>query len=198
MKIIVGLGNPDAEYVQTRHNVGRDFLEIFRKKNKFEDWAFHKKSNSLISEGDLEGEKVMLILPQGYMNNSGKSLVSFVKNKKQASATLVIYDDLDLGVGRLKLSFNKSSGGHKGVESIIKNLKTQEFPRLRVGIAPVTPSGKVKKVSGDEAVKKHVLSKFKPSEAEEIKKVEKNVLKAIALIVEKGHMLASNDVNSWN
>lgn len=197
MKIIVGLGNPENQYINTRHNVGRDFLEVFRKKNKFEDWKFHKKSNSLISEGEFDGEKVLLILPQTYMNNSGKALVSFVKNKKQASQTLVIYDDLDLGVGRLKLSFNKNSGGHKGVESIIKSLKTKEFSRLRIGIAPTTPSGKVKKVSGEEAVKKHVLSKFKPSEADEIKKMEKNIIKAIELLIQKDYLLASNEVNSF-
>src|SRR5690606_12897922 len=108
------------------------------------------------------------------------------KTKKQAVDCLVVYDELDLGVGKLKISFNKSSGGHKGVESIIKNLKTKEFPRLRIGIAPVTPSGKVKKVLGEEAVVKHVLTKFKPSELDELKKVEKNVLKAIEIFIEKG------------
>lgn len=197
MKIIVGLGNPDDKYKNTRHNIGRDFVESFRNKNKFEDWNFHKKSNSLVSEGELNGENILLILPQTYMNNSGKALVSFVKTKKQAIETLVIYDELDLGVGKLKISFNKNSGGHKGVESIIKLIKTKEFPRLRVGIAPVTPSGKVKKVLGEEAVVKHVLTKFKPSELEELKKVEKNVLKAIDLFIEKGHVLATNEINSW-
>lgn len=197
MKIIVGLGNPDDKYKNTRHNIGRDFVESFRKKNKFENWSFHKKSNSLISEGELNGENILLILPQTYMNNSGKAIMNFVKTKKQAAETLVVYDELDLGVGKLKISFNKNSGGHKGVESTIKLIKTKEFPRLRIGIAPVTPSGKVKKVLGEDAVVKHVLTKFKPSELEELKKVEKNVLKAIDLFIEKGHVLATNDINSW-
>ena len=117
MKIIVGLGNPDDKYKNTRHNIGRDFVESFRKKNKFEDWSHHKKSNSLISKGEFNGESVTLILPETYMNNSGKAVMEFVKTKKQAVETLVIYDELDLGVGKLKLSFNKNSGGHKGVES---------------------------------------------------------------------------------
>lgn len=196
MKIIVGLGNPEDKYKNTRHNVGRDFVESFRKKNKFEDWNFHKKSNSLISEGEINGENILLILPQTYMNNSGKAVMSFVKTKKQAVETLIIHDELDLGVGKLKISFNKNSGGQKGIESIIKSIKTKEFPRLRIGIAPVTPSGKVKKVSGEEAVVKHVLSKFKPSELEELKKVEKSAIKAIDLFIEKGHLLASNEINS--
>lgn len=197
MKIIVGLGNPDDKYKNTRHNIGRDFVESFRKKNKFEEWSFNKKSNALISKGEIIGEKITLILPQTYMNFSGKSLVDFVKTKKQAKETLVIYDDLDLGVGKTKLSFNKNSGGHKGIESIIKLIKTKEFPRWRIGIAPVTPSGKVKKVSGEDAVVKHVLSKFKPSELEALKQIEKNTLKAIEIFVEKDYLLASNEVNSW-
>lgn len=197
MKIIVGLGNPDDKYKNTRHNIGRDFVESFRKKNKFEDWNFHKKSNSLISKGEFNGENVTLILPETYMNNSGKAVAEFVKTKKQAIETLVIYDELDLGVGKLKLSFNKNSGGHKGVESIIKLIKTKEFPRLRIGIAPVTPSGKIKKVSGEEAVVKHVLTKFKPTELESLKKVEKNVLQAIEIFIDKGHFLGANEINSW-
>jgi PTH1 family peptidyl-tRNA hydrolase len=197
MKIIVGLGNPDDKYKNTRHNIGRDFVETFRKKNKFEDWIFHKKSNSLISEGELNGENILLILPQTYMNNSGKAVVSFVKTKKQAVETLVLHDDLDIAVGKMKISFNKNSGGQKGIESVIQSIKTKEFPRLRIGIAPITPSGKIKKVLGEEAVVKHVLSKFKPSELEEMKKVEKNALRAIDLFIEKGHTLATNEINSW-
>jgi PTH1 family peptidyl-tRNA hydrolase len=197
MKIIVGLGNPDDKYKNTRHNIGRDFVESFRKKNKFEDWSFHKKSNSLISKGEFNGEKITLILPQTYMNDSGKTLVEFVKTKKQAGETLVIHDDLDLGVGKLKISFNKNSGGQKGIDSIIRLIKTKEFPRLRIGIAPVTPSGKVKKVSGEDAVVKHVLTKFKPTELESLKKVEKNVLQAIEIFIDKGHFLGANEINSW-
>lgn len=197
MKIIVGLGNPDDKYKNTRHNIGRDFVESFRKKNKFEDWNFHKKSNSLISEGDFDGEKITLVLPQTYMNDSGKSVMHFVKTKKQAGETLILHDDLDLGVGKLKISFNKNSGGQKGVESIIQLIKTKEFPRLRIGIAPVTPSGKLKKVSGEDAVVKHVLTKFKPAELETLKTVEKNALKGIEMFLEKGFVLASNEINSW-
>ncbi|MEY2702524.1 MAG: hypothetical protein RLY43_1157 [Bacteroidota bacterium] len=197
MKIIVGLGNPDDKYKNTRHNIGRDFVESFRKKNKFEDWNFHKKSNSLISEGEFNGENILLMLPQTYMNNSGKAVMSFVKTKKQSAETLVLHDDLDIAVGKMKISFNKNSGGQKGIDSIIKSIKTKEFPRLRIGIAPVTPSGKIKKVLGEEAVVKHVLSKFKPSELDEMKKVEKNALKAIDLFIKKGHTLATNEINSW-
>lgn len=197
MIYLVGLGNPTPQYENTRHNIGRDILEKFRKKNKFDLWEENKKLRALISEGKIGKEKVTLILPETFMNDSGKSLKSLITNKKKAKDTLVIYDDLDLGVGTLKISFNKSSGGHKGVESIIKNIRTKEFPRLRVGIAPVTPSGKVKKVSGEDAVKKHVLTKFKPSEEKSINKVINDSVKALELVIEKGYLIAMNDVNSW-
>ena len=197
MIYIAGLGNPTPDYEDTRHNVGRDIVEKFRKKHKFEEWGEDKKLNALISEGKIGKHKITLILPETFMNDSGKSLKSLITNKKKALNTVVVYDDLDLGVGIAKISFNKNSGGHKGIESVIKHIKTKEFPRLRIGIAPVTPGGKVKKVSGDEKVRKHVLTKFKPSEDKVIKKVFNNSVKALELIVEKGYMNATNEVNSW-
>lgn len=196
MKFIVGLGNPGNEYDNTRHNIGRGVLELFRKENKFEDWFEHKKSNSLISEGKIGKDKITLILPETFMNTSGNSVMHFVKNKKQAQNTLVVYDDLDLGIDSQKLSFNKGSGGHKGIESIIKKIKTKEFNRLRLGIAPITPTGKVKKVSGEEKVRKHVLAKFKPSEDSIIKKQKKRASKAITLFIQEGYMLAGNKINN--
>lgn len=197
MKIIIGLGNPTSEYEHTRHNIGRDIVEKFRKENKFPDWEFNKKANALISDGKIGKEKVMLILPETFMNDSGKSVAYYVKNKKQAVETIVIYDDLDLGTGVMKIAFNKGSGGHKGLESVIKKLKTREFPRLRLGIAPITPSGKVKKIEAGEKVVKHVLGKFKPSEDLTIKKVLKNSTKALEIFVKEGHAKAMNQVNGW-
>lgn len=197
MKIIIGLGNPTPQYENTRHNIGRDAVLKFQKKNKFADFEFNKKANALITDGKIGKEKVTLILPETFMNDSGKAVAYYVKTKKQAVDTLVIYDDLDLGTGSIKLSFNKGSGGHKGVESVIKKIKTKEFSRLRLGIAPVTPSGKLKKISGEDKVIKHVLGKFKPAEEASIKKVLNNSVKAIELFVEEGHALASNQVNSW-
>jgi peptidyl-tRNA hydrolase, PTH1 family len=195
MKIIIGLGNPDEQYEKTRHNIGRDIVSQFAKKNKFPEFEFDKKSNSLISEGKLGKQKVFLVLPNTYMNKSGDGVSKFVKSKKQALETLVIYDDLDLGIGTLKISFNKGSGGHKGLESVIKKIKTKEFPRIRVGISSVTSSGKVKKPSGEDAVIKHVLGKFKPSEETEIKKVMKKAAEGIEIFIEKDHSVASNQIN---
>lgn len=195
--VIVGLGNPGEKYDKTRHNIGRDVLEKFRKKHSFSEWDFDKKKEAQISKGKFGKDSVTLVLPETYMNDSGKAVRFFVKNKKQANNTLVVYDELDLAIGKMKISFNKSSGGHKGVQSIINHIKTQEFARLRIGIAPVTPSGKIKKVLGEEKVVKHVLSKFKPNEKKNVDKAFKNGVTAVELSIEQGHEGAANEVNGW-
>ncbi len=197
MYTIVGLGNPGEKYDATRHNIGRDVVEAFRKKHKFPEWTENKKTHSLVCEGSYNRKAITLLLPETYMNDSGMSVIKYVKNKKQASQMLVAHDELDVGLGRFKISTNKSAGGHKGILSIIEHIKTQEFARLRIGIAPVTTEGKVKKVLGEVDVKKHVLTKFKPSEAETAKKVLDHGVLAIEQCLDKGPILAAHDVNSW-
>lgn len=197
MIYIVGLGNPGGKYEGTRHNAGRDIVEVFQKKHNFEPFEFDKKANALISSGKVGKEKVMLILPETFMNESGKSVRKFVKNKKDALNTIVVYDELDVAIGGLKISFNKGSGGHKGVESTINHIKTKEFPRLRVGISGVTPSGKIKKPLGEEKVVKHVLSAFNPKEKLIFAKVKKKGVEALEMMIQDGYLNASNKVNGW-
>ena len=138
MFIIAGLGNPDQEYKNTRHNTGRMMLEAFRVENNLSEWEADGKSKSLISKGEVIGEKVVLVEPETYMNKSGVGVAYFVKTKKAAEKLVVIYDDLDLPIGSIRVSFNKSSGGHRGLQSIISAIKTEAFLRVRVGISPVT------------------------------------------------------------
>jgi len=166
MYTIVGLGNPGEKYEATRHNIGRDAVEAFRKKHNFPAWEENKKTHSLVSEGLFKRHSIMLLLPETYMNDSGMSVVRYVKKKKEISNMLVLHDELDVGLGRFKISLNKSAGGHKGILSITEHIKTQEFARLRIGIAPVTAGGKVKKVLGEVYVKKHVLMWWRPSYAD--------------------------------
>ena len=204
MEYIVGLGNPEDQYVGTRHNVGREIVEKFAKKHKlfFEE---DQKNNALIAVGKYEyvpeGKKtkkkadVTLILPETYMNKSGNALKKIVTSKKKAQAVTVIYDDLDLGIGTVKMNFNKGSGGHKGVDSVIRALKTKEFNRMRVGISPATPKGKVKKPSGEEKVVKHVLGKFSPKEQDVVKKVMTKGVKGIEMLLEEGRVKATNGFN---
>ena len=138
MFIIAGLGNPDQEYKGTRHNTGRMMLDAFRVKHNLPEWESDKKSNSLVSKGE-------------------------VKTQKAVEKLVVIYDDLDLPIGSIRISFNKSSGGHRGLDSIIAALKTESFLRVRIGISPVTAGGKLKKPKGDDGVSKHILGVFKKS-----------------------------------
>lgn len=195
MFIISGLGNPDQEYAGTRHNTGRIMLEAFRLQNKFPDWTSDKKSKSLISKGEIGDEKVVLVEPETYMNKSGLALAYFVKSKKAAEKLIVIYDDLDLPIGSIKVSFNKSSGGHRGLQSVISALKTEGFLRIRVGVSPVTAGGKLKKPKGEDAVGKHILGAFKKPEQDILKKVSKRVIEALEMLVEKGKEEAMGEFN---
>ncbi len=193
--IIVGLGNPGEEYEGTRHNSGRMVLEEFRRKNNFPEWVLDKSLKALVSKGSLGKDKVVLLEPNNFMNVSGKSVAPLIANAKDAERTIVVYDDLDLPIGSMKISFNRSSGGHKGVESIIKALKTKAFARLRIGICPTTSSGKLRKPKGDNAILDFIIGQFKKPEMEIMKKVTKKAAEALALILTEGREIATGKVN---
>lgn len=186
MYIIVGLGNPDNEYVDTRHNVGRECLEYIAENRNFSDWQEDKKNKFLVSRGSIGKEKVILIEPQTYMNKSGLSMKGLISSKKKAEKLIVVYDDLDLPLGKLKVSFNKNSGGHRGVESIIKSLGTKSFIRIRIGISPQTFSGKLKKIKGEDNVKNFILGKFNKKEKGKIHNSFKSAENIIENIVSYG------------
>lgn len=193
--LIVGLGNPGEEYAETRHNVGRMMLEEFRKKYDFPVWEKDKTLKALVSKGAWKKDKLVLLEPDNFMNVSGKSVVSLVKNVKDAERTIVVYDDLDLPLGTIKISFNRSSGGHKGVESIIKALKTPAFVRVRVGICPTTPSGKPRKPKGENAILDFIVGPFKKPEQEILKKTAKKVVAVLETILSEGRIKAMGEVN---
>lgn len=193
--LIVGLGNPGEEYAGTRHNAGRMVLEEFRKKNAFPEWTVDKILKARVSKGLFGKDKVILLEPDNFMNVSGKSVAPLIKNMKEAERTIVIYDDLDLPFGSMKISFNRSSGGHRGVESIIKALKTREFVRLRIGICPTTPGGKLKKPKGEQAILDFIVGPFKKPELEIMKKVSKKGAEALALLLAEGREKATGEVN---
>lgn len=193
--LIVGLGNPGEEYANTRHNAGRMIVEAFRKKNDFPEWTTDKTLKVRVSKGAWGKDKVILLQPDNFMNVSGKSVAPLVKNAKDAERTIVVYDDLDLPLGGMKISFNRSSGGHKGVESIIKAIKTREFARLRIGICPTSPSGKLKKPKGDDALLDFIVGPFKKAELDDLKKVTKKGAESLALILEEGREIATGKVN---
>jgi PTH1 family peptidyl-tRNA hydrolase len=172
--IVVGLGNPSDEYKNTRHNVGKDFLEAL--------------ADKLPSKAKVKELNV-------YMNNSGGPIKKLITSQKAAQKLIVLHDELDLPLGRIKVSFGSSAGGHNGVRSIEKALKTKDYVRVRIGISGATPSGKLKRPA-PEKIADFVLAKFRPPEAEKLKKVKKLVGEALELIIEEGVEAAQTAINS--
>lgn len=187
--ILVGLGNPGAEYENTRHNTGKMFLEYLAVKNKTQ-LTKSKSGKAEDAEIKLGKKKALLVFPTVFMNNSGKVISSYVKSAKDRERLAVVYDDLDLPLGKVKLSYGRNSGGHRGLESIIKNLKSKDFLRVRIGISPASPSGKLRKPSGEKEVIDFILAKFKPSEKDVLKKEFKRIGEALEVFVEKGREVA--------
>jgi len=161
MILIIGLGNPGEKYQLTRHNVGRLVVNSWQLVAWFPNFKFNKKFNALISKGIFNKKKIVLALPETFMNLSGKSVKSLTTNYKLPTTNLwVIHDDIDLPLGKIRIVKNRGSAGHKGVESIIKELKTEDFVRFRIGICP--------KIGKPKNLEKFVLQKpseAKPSEA---------------------------------
>jgi len=193
--LIVGLGNPGAEYEPTRHNTGRMAVERLHATHDMGEWKEEKKPKMLWAKGSVAGKKTTLLLPNTFMNNSGSAVAHFVKNKKDAGNTIVIYDDLDLPLGVIKISHGRSSGGHNGVESVIRALKTRDFVRVRVGVSPKNAKGVARKPSGEEKVLKFLLGKFTPTEMTELKKIYKRVIEVVETIVTSGYQQAMTEHN---
>lgn len=166
--VVVGLGNPGEAYARTRHNAGRIVVSLLA-----EGFAEHKKAKATVAKGALADAPAVFVLPDTFMNRSGAAVAPFVKSVPAARRLAVVYDDLDLPLGTLKVSFDRGSGGHKGVESIARTLKTKAFLRIRIGISPVTPSGKLKKPLGAEKVEKHIMGKFSAEEEKALKALAK-------------------------
>jgi PTH1 family peptidyl-tRNA hydrolase len=176
MKLIVGIGNPDPEYLNTRHNVGWMFLDWLNKKYKGTAFEDEKKLLAHVAKIDIEGTKAWLFKPQTYVNKSGQAVA---KAKPWAKAknedVIVIQDDLDIPFGMCKLSFEKNSGGHKGVESIMTALKSKKFYRIRIGTG-VRALDKARGQSDkkrDEFVREFVLHSFTPAQHDELRDIFK-------------------------
>ena len=194
MRYIVGLGNPGEEYEMTRHNAGRMAVLEFVKKEGIDQPEFDKKLKALMAKGEIGGEKIQIILPETFMNKSGESLKPLALSAKKAEKLVVVHDDIDLPLGKIKISFGKNSGGHKGVESVIKAVKTINFTRVRIGISRANAKGAVKKPSGDKFLD-YIVGKFKPAELAEMKKVAKKSAEALKVIVSEGIEKAMGEFN---
>lgn len=186
MKLIVGLGNPGREYALTRHNAG--FMVIDRLAGSLGAPVDKKMFKALVGQGLISGQKVIMAKPQTYMNLSGEAVAPILNwYKLEASDLLVIYDDLDLPPGRLRLRPGGGAGGHKGVQSIIQQLGTDNFTRIRVGI------GRPEEPGYDTA--DFVLGRFNLQEAELIDQALTVAVEALRCIIGEGLDYAMNLYN---
>ncbi|MDY2884423.1 MAG: aminoacyl-tRNA hydrolase [Bariatricus sp.] len=173
MLVIVGLGNPDDKYQGTRHNVGFDVIDLLAE--KYNIAVDTKKHRAYIGKGIIGGQKVILAKPQTYMNLSGESVRSLVEYYKVDPETelLIIFDDISLDVGQLRIRKKGSAGGHKGIKNIIANLGTSVFQRIKVGVG--------EKPKGYDLAD-YVLGRFSKEERELIKEGFECAAEAVAMI----------------
>lgn len=187
MRLVVGLGNPGRQYEKTRHNVG--FMAVDKLAGELNAPVSKLMFQALVGQAGLKGEKIILAKPLTYMNLSGNAVGSLMRwYKISPSDLIVIYDDMDLPLGSLRIRKKGGDGGHNGMKSIIENIGTKEFPRIRIGIGkPVGP--------GPNTVD-WVLGRFSTGEAEEVEKTVENVSRAVMAALCEGLDAAMNKFNS--
>ena len=169
---------------------------LLAKQEGFPEFEYRKGADALISEGVIDGEKVVLALPETMMNRSGKSASALVKSVRAAKQMIVVQDELDLPLGALKMVFGRNSGGHKGVESVMRAIKTKEFARLRIGISGEGKKHQAKKPKGDEKVMKYVVASFKPADEAVLKKSLKKAASVLRTFVTDGLENATMEANT--
>ncbi len=186
MKLIVGLGNPGSKYAATRHNIGFTVIDYLA--GALDISIDRAKFKSLVGEGFRDGGKIVLAKPQTYMNLSGEALLDMVNwYKADLQDILVIYDDMDLPLGKLRLRIKGGAGGHNGMKSIIYMLQSEEFPRLRIGLGR-PENGHLDNID-------FVLGKFTDEEAKIMGETVKKASEAVLAVIAKGAEQAMNEVN---
>jgi PTH1 family peptidyl-tRNA hydrolase len=183
VKIVVGLGNPGREYAATRHNIG--FMVINRLARVAAGGPVKRRFRSEIVEGLLDGEKLVLVAPQTYMNLSGHAVREVVNwYHAPLNDLLIVADDIDLPFGTLRMRARGSAGGHNGLASVIEQLGTQEVTRLKIGIG-----------RGPGVARSHVLSRFSPEEEAALPEIIERAVKGVQLWAKEGVIAAMNEVN---
>lgn len=195
MKLIVGLGNPEERYAGTRHNLGFEVLDELTRKLNLVDWTEENKFKSEI----IKVPELILVKPHTFMNKSGMA-VSLLVNyfKVNSEDVIIIHDDLDLPLGKIKVRIGGAAAGHHGVESIINVLGTDKFIRVRLGIGPSAGSGLAFLGEHKQAAfsaEQFVLAPFLHSEKSQVKHMIKQGVKALNLLLEKGLEQAQNQFN---
>lgn len=185
MFLVVGLGNPGREYDKTRHNIGFEAIDYIASKYNID--VNRTKFKGVYGEGFIGGQKVILLKPTTYMNLSGESIrevINFYKISNEE--VIVIYDDISLEVGKLRIRDKGSAGGHNGIKSTIAHLGTDIFPRVKIGVG-----------GPKEDLVSHVLGRFKDEEFYELNQVIEASKNAVDIIIEKGTKEAMNKLNGF-
>ncbi|MBC8465348.1 MAG: aminoacyl-tRNA hydrolase [Parcubacteria group bacterium] len=196
--IIVGLGNPGKQYEKTPHNAGFMVLDALVQEKGEGEWKKEKMCEGLVSAVSFScGATGLLLKPETFMNASGKSVRKVIDTPEDVEDSLiVVYDDIDMPVGSVKIVFDRGSGGHKGVRSIIDTLGTTRFTRVRVGVAPLGLFGDMKKPKGREAVSRYVLAPLSRRRSHLIEDGIRTAISAIEKIICEGREVAMNEVNT--
>ncbi|MCX7990880.1 MAG: aminoacyl-tRNA hydrolase [Proteobacteria bacterium] len=183
--LIVGLGNPGKKYEKTRHNLGFNVVDLLAERLK---QSFQEKENYLISAGEINNFPLYLLKPLTFMNRSGLAVKNFIKYKNDINERniFVVYDDLDLPVGKIRLKWNGGSGGHRGVNSIIENLATKNFYHLKIGID---------KPPLKELVESYVLGNFSKQEYEFIEVAKERAVECLLTAINESPTKAMNIFN---
>ncbi len=189
---MVGLGNPGAAYEGTRHNVGREVVEAFhvRHATAFTPWTYDKYRHAHCARAMAqEGEEILLILPEWHMNESGEIFSRHQPRLGEGDTLIVVHDDLDLPLGTVRVSHGRGSGGHRGVDSIMQVLKTRDFTRVRIGIAPQGGQEDVaaRRPRGREAVSRFVLGTFAPEERKALRRIQEEAMDTMETLVFSPH-----------
>ena len=186
MYIITGLGNPGKEYEGTRHNAG--FMAIDHLADKYQISMDTRKHMAYLGKGIINGQKVILAKPQTYMNLSGESIRSLVDYYKidPEEELIVLYDDISLDPGNIRIRAKGSAGGHNGIKNIIAHLGTQEFPRIKVGVGDKPPR---------MDLADYVLSRFSKEDREKMEQAFKDAAEAVEVMIAEGPDAAMNQFN---
>ncbi len=188
MKLIVGLGNPGDDYIGTRHNLGFVALDEYRRKHNLGEWENNKKLKSEI----IKTDQLILARPQTYMNNSGQAVQLLAKfYKVEPEDVVIIYDELDLHIGQIKIRIGGAAAGHHGVESVMESLGTDQFLRVRLGIGHWRNEASERQGAASDT-SSYVVGEFSESESSEIKKLIKTAVKALDTLLKDGLEKAQN------
>ncbi len=193
MFYIVGLGNPGSKYAKTRHNAGWWVLDACVSVWELPEPILRSRIEGRVTDGLVLGEEVTILYPETFMNNSGAAVAKLIP-KDSVANLILIYDDVDVPVGKIKISFGNGAGGHNGVASVIERLGTKDFVRVRIGVSPQNEAGMVVRPGGEDLAA-YVLAKVSADETKQYAEVLREAIAAVEMVITEGKERAMNKFN---